>query len=191
MEFFKVLSLCHSGQVAQYEGNFEEIAPESIQYQASSPDEKALLEACNQLGFIYLGDDGDILKLQISSESALNSQTLQYKRLHTLEFSSERKRMSVIVVDQDNNKWLYAKGAESVIFGLCSSNSKEMISQTGLHVTEFAKDGLRTLAVAKRLIPEDEYEEFCNDLNQAQSTLDRRKELMEECYKRIECGRWQ
>ncbi|XP_058978174.1 phospholipid-transporting ATPase IF [Musca domestica] len=187
LEFFKALTLCHTVQVAQTQG--DDTADDQLQYQASSPDEKALLEACRQLGFIYLRDDNDILKVKILSNSKdVNASKIEnHKRLHILEFTSERKRMSVIVADKDGRKWLYTKGAESAVFELCSEQSKDMIRQTDPHITEFAKEGLRTLAVGRRLIPEDEYEEFCNDLMVAHNTLDRRQDLMNECYKHIEC----
>ena len=38
-----------------------------------------------------------------------------YERLHTLEFDSVRKRMSVIVRDQSGSVLLFTKGAESSI----------------------------------------------------------------------------
>ncbi|XP_073831770.1 phospholipid-transporting ATPase IF-like [Musca autumnalis] len=185
MEFFKALTLCHTVQIAQ--NQMEDTADDQLQYQASSPDEKALLEACRQLGFIYLGDDNDILKVKILLSKDEDSKIEKHKRLHILEFSSERKRMSVIVADSEGRKWLYTKGAESSVFELCSEQSRDMIKQTDPHITEFAKEGLRTLAIARRLIPEEEYEEFCNDLMVAHNTLDRRKEMMAECYKHIEC----
>lgn len=183
LEFFKAIALCHTGQL------WQESANDMPTYQASSPDEKALLEASCLLGFVYMGDENDEMKLKMPSSDAANEpEIVHYKRLHTLEFSSERKRMSVIVADAENRKWLYSKGAENIIFQLCSENSRELIAKTNEHITEFAKQGLRTLAIAKRLIPEEEYEEFQNDLNQAAQNLDKRKEIMEQSYKNIECG---
>lgn len=191
MQFFKALTLCHTVQIGQAPMDLNKIPIDGVCYQASSPDEKALLDACCQLGFVYLGDDNDILRLKITPNDSASENTkfLEFKRLHILEFSSERKRMSVIVADEENRKWLYTKGAESAIFELCSEQSRSMISQTDSHITEFAKEGLRTLAIARRQIPEDEYDEFCNDLSEAHSSLGRRQELMTECYKRIECGK--
>lgn len=40
---------------------------ESLDYQASSPDEKALVEACASLGFIYAGDDNDVLNIKLKT----------------------------------------------------------------------------------------------------------------------------
>lgn len=45
---------------------FLELFPYSkLDYQASSPDEKALVEACARLGLIYLNDNNDILKIRL------------------------------------------------------------------------------------------------------------------------------
>lgn len=38
-----------------------------MDYQASSPDEKALVEACASLGFIYAGDDNDVLNIKLKT----------------------------------------------------------------------------------------------------------------------------
>ncbi|KNC27437.1 hypothetical protein FF38_06498, partial [Lucilia cuprina] len=190
LEFFKALGLCHTVQIAQTTREIDNniTHTNSPQYQASSPDEKALLEACSNLGLHYLDDDNDVIKLKIlNSKQPENSEILEFKRLHTLEFTSERKRMSVIISDEKERKWLYTKGAENVVFTLCGEKSKDLILRTNQHITEFALQGLRTLAIARRFIPDEEYEEFLNDLRQAQLAFDKRKELMENCYKSIEC----
>lgn len=36
-----------------------------LDYQASSPDEKALVEACAKVGFIFTGDDNDIVTVKV------------------------------------------------------------------------------------------------------------------------------
>ena len=43
------------------------------------------------------------------------SEIYKYKLLETLEFTSERKRQSVIVQDQDQTIYLYCKGADSTL----------------------------------------------------------------------------
>lgn len=187
MEFFKALALCHTVQVAQ--SSCSTTANITYQYQASSPDEKALLEACAKLGLHYQNDNEEVMKLEIFSTNKEHSEILEFKRLHILEFTSERKRMSVIVSDQNSNIWLYTKGAENVVFELCSEKSKDLILKTDEHITEFALQGLRTLAIARRHIPQEEYEKFLNDLTQAQTSLDMRNELLENCYKNIEKGK--
>lgn len=66
-----------------------------MDYQGSSPDEKALVEAAARVGVTFLGEDGNNMILKVGE------QTQMYERLQIIEFTSERKRMSVIVKDKD------------------------------------------------------------------------------------------
>lgn len=66
-----------------------------MDYQASSPDEKALVEAANRAGVTFLGEEGNNLLLKIGDSTEM------YERLQQIEFTSERKRMSVIVRDKN------------------------------------------------------------------------------------------
>ncbi|XP_073831771.1 phospholipid-transporting ATPase IF-like [Musca autumnalis] len=160
----------------------------NLDYQASSADEKALVEACAHLGFLYIGDDNEILKMRMLTTSADSHlpHDLHFQRLHVLEFTSERKRMSVIVKDKNDIKWIYTKGAESCVFPLCDQQSMEMITKTNSHIMDFAKQGLRTLAIARRKIDDDEYEHFAMEIQKASLSLDNRKALSEKCYAILE-----
>lgn len=82
--------------------------------------------------------------------------------MSTLEFTSDRKRMSTIIRDADGDIWLYTKGAESHVFPLClaSPSQAELMKITQQHINDFAKIGLRTLAVARRKLTLDEYRTF-------------------------------
>ncbi len=95
------MALCHTIVIDQKTGKFN----------ASSPDELALIDAAKQLGAEYVDKDEDnIITLKFLD------QTLQYKLLSILEFSSARKRMSVIIEDlSTKDLWLLTKGADSVI----------------------------------------------------------------------------
>ena len=85
---------------------------------------------------------------------------LEYEVLHVLEFSSERKRMSVIVKERSEGKIiLYCKGADSVINnrlvhteleGPATRNMSIQI-ETQEHLDQYAMLGLRTLCLAKRV----------------------------------------
>lgn len=168
-----------------------------LDYQASSPDEKALVEACAHLGYVYLGDDDEILKVKVIPPHMDYSRPnyvgkkkeLQYQRLHVLEFTSDRKRMSVIVRDERQEIYIYTKGAESYVFPLCGLSSADLIQKTDQHISDFAKLGLRTLAVARKRITEEEYKEFKDELAAANNSLENRKQLSEECYAKIETSK--
>ncbi|XP_058978173.1 phospholipid-transporting ATPase IF [Musca domestica] len=166
----------------------------TLDYQASSPDEKALVEACAHLGLVYLGDDDEILKIRVVPPhmdysrpfSVGKVNEMNFDRLHVLEFTSDRKRMSVIIKDENNVKWIYTKGAESYVFPLCNNQSADMVTKTDAHISDFARLGLRTLAIARRRIDDEEYNQFIEELNEANSSLENRKELSEKCYSKIE-----
>lgn len=105
---------------------------------------------------------------------------LAYDVLHVLEFDSERKCMSVVVRESWSSRIiLYSKGAETVIFSNLAHPSGVLVG-TGMesgegeeeedgcgegenrgtrrelterHLTHYAKQGLRTLCMAKRVSP--------------------------------------
>ncbi len=65
-------------------------------YNASSPDELALVNGMRHLGFAFSERDIDD---NIIVELLRTNETVKYKLLHVIEFNSDRKRMSVIVRD--------------------------------------------------------------------------------------------
>lgn len=69
--------------------------------------------------------------------------------------------MSVVVQDKNRQLWLYTKGAESHVLPLCTGTpDRSLVQKTQDHVDEFAKEGLRTLAVARKKITKEEYQQF-------------------------------
>ena len=86
----------------------------------------------------------------------------KYEILNTIEFTSTRKRMSVIVRIPDGRIKLYIKGADSVILPRLgddptASHKRKHERNTIQHLEDFAAEGLRTLCCAMREIPEDRY----------------------------------
>ncbi|XP_060664738.1 phospholipid-transporting ATPase IF isoform X1 [Drosophila nasuta] len=193
-DFFEALALCHTVDILEpnVEGTDEKqsehdslITSDIIsRYQASSPDEKAILEGCARLGLIFKSIDNNTLHLNLLKQGSSDVQEFQYERLQVLEFSSDRKRMSVIMRDENDVLWLYSKGAETSILPRCKKSAQ--ITQVDEQITEYAKEGLRTLAVARRMLTESEYAAFVSALNNANIQLTNRKELIEQCYETIE-----
>jgi len=85
--------------------------PRTKKYNSSSPDELALVEGAKCQGYEFLNKDSQNI---ISVKTPF--QILTYELLNVLEFTSSRKRMSVIIKDNQNGEiWLLTKGADSVI----------------------------------------------------------------------------
>lgn len=68
-----------------------------------------------------------------------------------LEFSSDRKKSSVILRRDDGSLVLYCKGADNIIKSRLSAtlNSAQSLALLDEHVTGYVNDGLRTLLLAK------------------------------------------
>lgn len=87
-----------------------------IEYQATSPDELALVKAARDLGFIVYNRQAGVITLKTYPNGFDNEPVFEeYEVLDTIEFSSNRKRMSVIVKYPDGRIGLICKGADSII----------------------------------------------------------------------------
>jgi Ca2+-transporting ATPase len=85
------------------------------------------------------------------------------KRIGEIPFESERRRMSVVYRDTNNNNILYVKGAPDTILELCryyhtaagpTSMTNEHIAKVNNSIEQMASEALRVLAVAyRRLTP--------------------------------------
>lgn len=88
-----------------------------IAFQAASPDELALVQAARDLGYLLIDRPTQSIKLQHQSpEGELLTET--YEVLDVIEFSSKRKRMSIVIRMPDNKICVFCKGADNVIIAL-------------------------------------------------------------------------
>uniref|UniRef100_A0A0E0LUG6 Phospholipid-transporting ATPase n=1 Tax=Oryza punctata TaxID=4537 RepID=A0A0E0LUG6_ORYPU len=150
--FFRVLAVCHTAiPVADRNSG-------GISYEAESPDEGALVAAARELGFEFYHRSQTTISVHEYDPVYGTKVDRTYKLLNTLEFSSARKRMSVIVRTEEGRLFLFCKGADSVILErLSKDNSKACLTNTKCHIDEYSEAGLRTLALAYRELTEDEY----------------------------------
>ncbi|XP_063772402.1 phospholipid-transporting ATPase IF isoform X2 [Pseudophryne corroboree] len=182
--FFKAVSLCHTVQISYDQPDgfgdgllYSNGISSQLEYYASSPDEKALVEASRRMGVAFAGINGEIMELKILGKME------RYKLLHVLEFDANRRRMSVIVQSPSGDKILFTKGADSAI--LPNAKSGE-IDRTRLHVDEFAMKGLRTLCMAYRRFTAEEYQEIDQRLHEARTALQHREERLADAFDIIE-----
>ena len=115
-----------------------------------------MVNCARNFGIIFSGRDiYDNIFLLEKNKFTKKYEKVTYKLLNCLDYSSERKRMAVIVRTPENKIYLFAKGADSAI-GERVTQNKELIDITGEHLIQFAKYGLRTLMVAYRELTEEE-----------------------------------
>uniref|UniRef100_A0A8C1W365 Phospholipid-transporting ATPase n=1 Tax=Cyprinus carpio TaxID=7962 RepID=A0A8C1W365_CYPCA len=170
-EFLTMMAVCHT-VVPEREGN-------QIIFQASSPDEGALVKGAKSLGFVFTARTPH----SVIIEARGKEQT--YELLNVLEFSSNRKRMSVIVRTPTGKLRLYCKGADNVIFERLNEASQYK-NLTVAHLEQFATEGLRTLCFAYVDLEEGAYQEWLKEYNRVSTVLKDRAQKLEECYELIE-----
>ncbi|KAA0721925.1 putative phospholipid-transporting ATPase IH [Triplophysa tibetana] len=181
--FFRALCLCHTVQVKEEEtvdGIKRGIhqGKSTSSYISSSPDEVALVEGMQRLGFTYL-------RLKDSHMEILNreDEMERFELLEVLNFDSVRRRMSVIVRSNTGEYYMFCKGADSSIFPRVVSGKVE---QVRARVEHNAVEGLRTLCVAYKKLSHVEYEDVCRLLNCAKLALQDRDKKLAEAYDVIE-----
>ncbi|KAJ3118729.1 hypothetical protein HDU96_009318 [Phlyctochytrium bullatum] len=160
----------------------------AIEYQSSSPDEVALLNAAREMSFVLRGRTMTTLTL-----NALGSpKDATFEILQTIEFSSKRKRMSVIYRYPDGRIMLLCKGADSVILERLKDQTQmsqfeiDSLEKTMEHLAEFATEGLRTLLYAFKELSQEEYDEWSREWQLASLAIKDRTDLMEDVAKKIE-----
>lgn len=109
---FELLALCNEVVV-------ENDKASSIAYSSSSPDEIAIVNFAKLCGFELIGEQNDRVGVYLRKEDRIR----RYKSLATLEFSSDRKRMSVLVENEQGEIRLFTKGADNLVRKLLRPNS--------------------------------------------------------------------
>ena len=90
-----------------------------ITYQAASPDEQALVQAAQELGYIVVDRQNATINIKVKPAGDKEDGVLSYyKVLNIIEFSSARKRMSIVVRMPNQRICVFCKGADSTIIPL-------------------------------------------------------------------------
>jgi len=158
-DFFRALAICHSVTP-------EKLQDGTVKFSASSPDDEALVCGAKYFGYFF--------KDRIDGKAIIetpNGKHDEYQVLDFLEFTSGRKRMSVIVRTSRGKILMYSKGADSHMLPRLSKGQDANIAPTMRQVNRFAKEGLRTLIVAYKEIDERSFSRFHEKYEAAQCNL--------------------
>ncbi|KAB1282219.1 putative phospholipid-transporting ATPase VD [Camelus dromedarius] len=164
----------------------------SLCYEAESPDEAALVYAARAYQCTLRSRSPEQVVLDFAALGPLT-----FQLLHILPFDSVRKRMSVVVRHPLSSQVVvYTKGADSVVMRLLAaaapdgpSLEKQQVmirEQTQKHLDGYAKRGLRTLCIAKRVMSDTEYAEWLSNHFSAETSIDNREELLLESAMKLE-----
>ncbi|XP_077254215.1 putative phospholipid-transporting ATPase 4 isoform X2 [Tasmannia lanceolata] len=172
--FFRILALCHT---AIPESNEE---TGGFNYEAESPDEGAFLVAAREFGCEFCKRTQSSVFIRERYNMSGHPIEREFKILNLLEFSSKRKRMSVIVRDEDGQILLLCKGADSIIFDRLAKNGRVYEEDTSRQLNEYGEAGLRTLVLAYRKLEEPEYSAWNNEFLKAKTTIGPEREALLE-----------
>ncbi|KAG4090482.1 putative E1-E2 ATPase [Neocallimastix lanati (nom. inval.)] len=164
------LALCH---------NVTPIISEDgkLTYEASSPDEIAIVKWTEDIGMTLIYRDTKKIKLRTPIDTIL-----EFTILEIFPFTSETKRMGIIVKDEATNEiTFYMKGADVVLSKMVLYNDW-LDEECG----NMARKGLRTLVIAKKKLSLNSYMEFQTKYDQAKLSVADRNGDMEKVQNSIE-----
>lgn len=170
-DLITALAICHTVTPTFENGE--------LTYQAASPDEIAIVNFTESVGLSLFKRDRHIITLLHESSGTL----LDYDILNVFPFSSESKRMGIIVFDRLKEEYLFLqKGADSVMSKIVQNNDW-LEEETG----NMAREGLRTLVIARKKLSIKAYKQFDKEYNEAcLAMLNREEEINTKIKKYLE-----
>ncbi|KAK7750230.1 putative aminophospholipid-translocase [Diatrype stigma] len=167
------LALCHNVTPTTEEENGQTITS----YQASSPDEIAIVRWTESVGLRLSYRDRKSMVLE-SKDSGRT--VVQVRILDVFPFTSEGKRMGIIVQFyehaqtsapslNDGEIWFYQKGADTVMGSIVAAN--DWLDE---ETANMAREGLRTLVVGRKKLSFEQYREFTSAYQEASLAINGR-----------------
>jgi len=130
--FFRTLAICHDVIPEKVDGK--------IKLSASNPDDEALVAAAAYFGYKFI-DRREQKYIMIENRETGRVEELEL--LESIEFSSKRKRMSVIVKEKEGILRLYCKGADNVILDRLKAGQSDIVKSTTEQLQQYSIEGLR------------------------------------------------
>ena len=184
--FFLLICVCNDV--------FPTIKDDKIIYQSTFPDDIALVKGAQQLGYEFKVRNYNNLMIK----NCINHIIYKFEVLIFIPFNSDRKRMTVLVKDENKQKYyVFSKGSDSVM--LSESNEQKSIITTYNYNIEkkklerilehFSKEGLRILVMGYKEIEEEKAINWKNRYIKSLKSYSKKKGLFSEIEKDlIFCG---
>ncbi|KAL8710510.1 MAG: hypothetical protein Q9220_004943 [cf. Caloplaca sp. 1 TL-2023] len=177
------LALCHN-VTPTFE---EEDGQIFTTYQASSPDEIAIVRWTEQVGLRLVHRDRKSITLQSVDTSQI---VVRGRILDVFPFTSEGKRMGIIlqfaqedeptesVMQSTDEIWFFQKGADTVMTSIVAAN--DWLDE---ETANMAREGFRTLVVGRRRLSAQQYTSFATSYKDASLSLQARDARMARVVK--------
>lgn len=141
----------------------------SITYQASSPDEVAIVQWTESVGLQLVSRDRTSMTVQTPDGA-----TLTFDILVIFPFTSESKRMGIIVRARETGEITFVQKGADVIMSKIVQKNDWLDEECG----NMAREGLRTLVLGRKKLSKAQYDAFDAAYRQAQLRPDGRAEAM-------------
>ncbi|KAF9172112.1 putative aminophospholipid-translocase [Mortierella sp. AD011] len=161
-DIVQALALCHNVTPVEEDNG-------SITYQASSPDEVAIVKWTESVGLTLVFRDINNIHVRNG-----HGDIFEFEILQVFPFTSETKRMGIIVRDLTTGEITFLeKGADVVMTKIVQYNDW-LEEECG----NMAREGLRTLVVARKRLSEELYQEFEAKYHVAKTSISDRTNAM-------------
>lgn len=159
------LALCHN-VTPTTEDNAD--GTKAISYQASSPDEIAIVQWTEQVGLRLFHRDRKTISLQFTGDGRI---AVKVEVLNIFPFTSDSKRMGIVVRyvlgdDEEGDIVFYQKGADTVMTKIVAAN--DWLDE---ETANMAREGLRTLVIGRKSMSTQQYQAFANEYSRASLQL--------------------
>ncbi|KAI1618019.1 phospholipid-translocating ATPase [Exophiala viscosa] len=164
------LALCHNVTPTTDEID----GKKTVSYQASSPDEIAIVEFTESVGLRVLRRDRESIVLQSVTTGEL---VVRAEIKDIFPFTSDSKRMGIIVqlssdipgLASADELWFFQKGADTVMSSIVAAN--DWLDE---ETANMAREGLRTLVVGRKRMSPSQYADFSSAYTDASLALHER-----------------
>ena len=151
----------------------------NVTYQASSPDEVALVKFAETLNMKLTNRTDKEIRM---IDAANNLE--EYEVLANFPFSSDTKRMGIILKNKMHGHIIYyLKGAENVMLKFVK---KEYVSYIAENAENLAVKGLRTLVLSQKIISQEDFDNWNKEYNEALTSMENRKEKIATTISKLE-----
>lgn len=157
-DIITAIALCH---------NITPVMDEGVKtYQASSPDEIALVKLAESVGVIL--EHRDMKTITIRTPSKRDE---IYDILENFPFSSETKRMGILLRNKETGRLIfYLKGADVVLINKVPERMRGFLGDS---CETLARQGLRTLIITQKAVKEEDYKAWKAMFLEAQLSANR------------------
>ena len=175
------LALCHNvTPTSEEDANGKPVTT----YQASSPDEIAIVQWTEHVGLRLVHRDRKSIGLQFTADERI---VVRVEILNLFPFTSDSKRMGIILrfsrqnrvsKDEEGEIVFFQKGADTVMSSIVAAN--DWLDE---ETANMAREGLRTLVIGRRNLSRQQYVSFASAYSEASLSLQGRDQAMAKVVK--------